>query len=342
MIDSPLVSIIIPAYNHESYIEKAIQSVLEQTYTNWEICAIDDCSMDRTAEILQRYATQYKSKIRIKIHSENKGVSCTFSDAILMSRGSFIVPFSSDDLIPPDGIECKINYLLEHHDIDVVLTDFDVIDSNEKIWSGHNKFKIVPQFIRMLDLDCKNVHQELLKGNFIPGGAIMVRLGRISREALQQDTFCPNLSDYDMWLNLSKNFKWSYLPEVTWIYRWTGNNLSANDNPANQTWKVAGQQIYILAKRLACSNDMNYNKTLIRQIKGISNKLDDYYEWYFSPETFRKFVSTVTELVEKGLYAQAIQVYDQGNSQFREAPGIADFDAIILHLRDKLPQVISG
>src|ERR1700676_1516199 len=97
---SPLVSIIRPTFNHEKYIGPCIESLLKQSYQNWELIAIDDGSTDRTAEIIRGFVDP---RIRY-VHQENKGVEAlahTYNHALTICNGELIAILEGDDLWPP-------------------------------------------------------------------------------------------------------------------------------------------------------------------------------------------------------------------------------------------------
>lgn len=109
---NPMVSIIIPAFNAELYIDDTIQSVLNQSYTNWELIIVNDGSTDQTAEILKAYTSD---KIHI-IHQANMGVSHARNVGLNKAKGDFIVFLDADDVLSHNFIEQRMNALLSHRD----------------------------------------------------------------------------------------------------------------------------------------------------------------------------------------------------------------------------------
>ena len=109
MIDD-LVSIIMPAYNAEKYIEEAIESVLKQTYRNWELIIVNDCSIDATEQIVKKYQEQDE---RIKFHSltENHGVANARNTALQNAVGRYIAFLDSDDMWLPEKLEKQIGFM---------------------------------------------------------------------------------------------------------------------------------------------------------------------------------------------------------------------------------------
>ena len=100
----PLVSIIIPAYNAEEWIDQTIQSAIAQTWPRKEIIVVDDGSTDRTAEIARRFA----SKEVLVVSTENQGLSAAVNHAFRLSQGDYIQELDADDLLAPDKIERQL------------------------------------------------------------------------------------------------------------------------------------------------------------------------------------------------------------------------------------------
>ncbi len=111
----PLVSIIVPSYNVERYIEECIESLLNQTYTHTEIIVIDDGSKDATVYLLK----QYKDKIKVIAHDNNKGQGARRNEGIKEAKGKYLYFVDSDDWIEPDTIEESVKQL-EQTDADLV------------------------------------------------------------------------------------------------------------------------------------------------------------------------------------------------------------------------------
>lgn len=103
---TPLVSVIIPSYNHASYIENAIQSVLDQSYQNFELIVIDDGSRDETAQLLRKRC--FDSRVSIFLNDVNKGQSAVLNQALSVARGDFVCLLPSDDWFLPDKLSLQV------------------------------------------------------------------------------------------------------------------------------------------------------------------------------------------------------------------------------------------
>ena len=115
MTSCPLVSIIMPSYNHAEYIRDAIDSVFKQTYTNWELIIVDDGSKDNTHEILlANYSNDHR--IKLVLHPENKGQSFVLNEGIELAQGKYISILTSDDWYLPEKLEKQVNKFLQLDD----------------------------------------------------------------------------------------------------------------------------------------------------------------------------------------------------------------------------------
>lgn len=129
-MDNPLISIIIPVYNAEKYLHQCLDSVVAQTYTNWECLLIDDGSKDSSGVICDEYAAK-DSRFRV-FHKENGGVSSARNLGIKEAEGEFIAFYDSDDTIPADSIKVLYSSLCNSNS-DSVVGNYKKIYCEEKI-----------------------------------------------------------------------------------------------------------------------------------------------------------------------------------------------------------------
>lgn len=134
MLVQPLVSVLVPLYNHDKYIIKCMESILEEDYPNKEIIVIDDGSTDSSLKKLQEWSGKLDTTIPIKIiHRENKGVTKTLNELISISHGEFICLLSSDDFILPGTIQKCLNYLSSNPSKLAVFADCVVVNKDDEI-----------------------------------------------------------------------------------------------------------------------------------------------------------------------------------------------------------------
>lgn len=105
-----LISVLLPSYNHESFLSEAIESVLNQTFRDFEFIIIDDCSSDNSREII-KYYKERDERIKIYFHNENRGIARTQNELIDKAQGKFIAFLNSDDVWNKDKLEKQLKIL---------------------------------------------------------------------------------------------------------------------------------------------------------------------------------------------------------------------------------------
>ncbi|MCG7562528.1 MULTISPECIES: glycosyltransferase family 2 protein [Pseudoalteromonas] len=206
---TPLVSIIMPSYNAEKFIDEAINSVLNQSYEYWELLITDDNSQDGTQSILENYASQ-DPRIKVQIQTENQGAGVARNNAISRAKGDFIAFLDSDDMWHPDKLKIQLNYMLEHK-VDFTYTAY------QKVTHGKLAGTVVP---------VESVtRSELLKSNVI--GCLTAvynakRLGKFYMPKIRKR------QDMALWLKiLEKTPKAHCITQVLAFYR-TDVGMSQN------------------------------------------------------------------------------------------------------------------
>ena len=144
--DYPLVSILIPLYNHESYVSQCLESVIGDDYPNKEIVILDDGSTDASFSVVRAWhdANGHRFSGRFEVTSrENRGVTRTLNELVSRAAGDFIVLLASDDYLLQGGIQARLDYLRAHPDRMAVIGDCIVIDQNsvQTYDSGLSGFK---------------------------------------------------------------------------------------------------------------------------------------------------------------------------------------------------------
>jgi dTDP-4-amino-4,6-dideoxygalactose transaminase/glycosyltransferase involved in cell wall biosynthesis len=132
--DHPLISVLIPLYNHERFIEKCLESIVSDTYPNKEIVVIDDGSTDASVRAVEAWYERNAERIggRFELISrENRGVSKTLNELVSLAKGDFINFVASDDYLLPGGLATRLDYLLAHPDKMAVIADYIVVDQND-------------------------------------------------------------------------------------------------------------------------------------------------------------------------------------------------------------------
>ena len=114
MKEKPLISVIVPLYNYRKYIGYCIQSILNQTYTNFELIVVDDCSTDNSYEKAKKFKDKDKRVKVIKLN-KNYGIGRSKNEGIILSKGKYIVTLDADDMMTKDSLEIRIKAAIKHN-----------------------------------------------------------------------------------------------------------------------------------------------------------------------------------------------------------------------------------
>ncbi len=205
----PLVSIIIPSYNHGHYILEAINSAKFQNYPNKEIIVIDDGSNDDTQEILKEIrGIKY-------IYQNNQGLSAARNSGIKNSIGEFLIFLDADDWLLPDAIEINIKYLLEDDELAFASGAYEIfiMEKGKKIY----KYKEINS----------NYYLHMLESNYIGMIATIMFRRKIFNE-FKYDVGLKVCEDYDLYLNILRKYNVCHHGQKIAVYRSHDNNISRN------------------------------------------------------------------------------------------------------------------
>ncbi|WP_214805573.1 MULTISPECIES: glycosyltransferase family 2 protein [unclassified Exiguobacterium] len=205
------VSIITPVYNCEKYLTRTIESVQKQTYENWEMILIDDCSTDTSKEIIRKFEI-FDERIKYIKNQQNSGAALSRNKGIEVARGDFIAFLDSDDVWDPYKLEKQLNFMIKNK-YDFSSTAYNKINENNEI--------ILDKISVQNEMDYKN----LLKYN-CGNSTVMYNAKNIGK------FFIPNIrkrNDYLMWLTIIKKTKKIYgLNEVLASHRIRSGSISQN------------------------------------------------------------------------------------------------------------------
>lgn len=141
MMDYSLVSVVVPIYKVEDYVEACIKSVEKQDYPNWELILVDDGSPDKSGEICDICSSR-NSKIKV-IHQENQGVSAARRNGLLSCSGKWVFFLDGDDMLTPNSLSTLVSYC-EEYGLDLCIGGFDILTSKGSINRGDKgRFRIV-------------------------------------------------------------------------------------------------------------------------------------------------------------------------------------------------------
>ncbi len=214
-MSNPLISIIMPAYNAEKYIKESMDSVLSQSFKNWELLIINDGSQDNTETIIK----SYDDKRIILVSQQNDGVSSARNRGLEIAQGKYITFLDADDTFPKDSLKSRFEYLEVNPDIDLVDGVVEVQDENlDKIIREYKPYyqgELLPELLRLND-------------------KVFLGICYFFKSSLAKDLrFNESIThgeDLLFYIQLSNscNIKYSYVKEKIYNYRSSNDSAMAN------------------------------------------------------------------------------------------------------------------
>lgn len=209
-LNSPDVTVLMSVYNGERYLEDAIESILGQTFHDFEFIIINDGSTDGTKDTLTRYQ---RMDDRIRVYDqENRGLIAALNRGCQLARGKYIARMDADDISLPERLARQLYYMEAHPEVGVLGTWTESIDDSGRLLETQ-RLPTAPSLIRWA----------LLFGNPIAHGSVMMRLDVIRRLGFYH-TDALYSEDYDLWSRASVDTRIAIIPDVLLRYRvWRGS-----------------------------------------------------------------------------------------------------------------------
>ncbi len=207
------LSVIMPVHNASAFLSSSVESVLNQTYTDFELVAVDDCSSDDSYDILCGYMNR-DSRIKVFRNEENKGVSYTRNFAVSKAKGEYIALIDSDDMWDREKLEKQLELLKNHSDAAFCYTGSSFVDADSK--KSDFVFK-VPQ---------KVDYKSLLKQNVASCSSVVIKREWLLKYPMAHDKMH---EDFATWLSVLKECDFAYgINEPLLVYRVADNSKSGN------------------------------------------------------------------------------------------------------------------
>ncbi|MEP6911401.1 MAG: glycosyltransferase [bacterium] len=221
MSDNPRVSVCIASYNHARYLPDSIESVLNQTYTDFEVVIVDDGSTDGSLALAETYAARYPDRVRVFTHPNhsNRGISETVNLAYLKSRGEFWSGVPSDDALCPNKLEKQVAFLDSHPEVGWVYSYCEVTDESLHPMPGTQLFG------KDITREAHPLHLQIQR-NLIPGMSVLMRRSCTERVGLHE----PGLvySDWEFWLRMLVLCRPGFIAHPLVRYRVHSSNTSGD------------------------------------------------------------------------------------------------------------------
>ena len=212
----PAVSVLMPVCNGAAYLRQAVESILHQTFSDFEFLIIDDGSSDESLRLLQAYAWR-DARIRLRSR-ENRGLTATLNELIAQARGEFLARMDADDIALPDRLARQVDFLRRHSEVLCVGGAFDFID-------GAGRYLTTLYPVRT----DQEIQDHLLRGHCaIAHPASMARAQSVRDVGGYQ---CDLVEDLDLWLRLGERGQLANLSDVVLRYRLHSDSVSEHAGP---------------------------------------------------------------------------------------------------------------
>lgn len=265
-ISKESLTVLMPVYNAANHIAEAIESILVQTYSDFEFLIIDDASTDETVNIIRSFTDK---RIRLICHSQNKGIRDTLNEGIALANTELIARMDADDISHPWRLEKQVDFLVKHPDHAMVCSLSKVIDKDRN-------------FIRPYDPYEMDLYYGLFFDCYICHSSVMYRKSGV--EAAGKYTM-EYAEDFDLWWKLSRLYKIHIIPEPLLLYRVHEQNHS----------KVHKRSEYDHAEYKIVKRNMHY---LLGNKTSIPEAFISCYNYDFKPLIELKDLNAVTQCID--------------------------------------------
>ena len=207
----PLISIYIVSKNYGKYVSKAINSILKQTYKNWELYLVNDNSADNTLKIFKKFKSKNKKILKVLNYNKNTGLQKISNDILKICNGQYILRLDADDWMNENALSIMNTKMISVKNCKVVYSGYFYVDDNNTVLGFENNFDSINK-----------------KNNFPPHGACMLINTRSLKEVGGYNTKTKAQDGWDIWFKLKRRVKFSNINLPLFYYRKHGSSLSDN------------------------------------------------------------------------------------------------------------------
>lgn len=224
MLDNPKLSVIMSVYNGEKYLREAIESILNQTFTDFEFIIINDGSTDNSLAIIRSYDDR---RIRSLNNETNIGLTKSLNNALKVATGEYIARQDADDISLPDRFEAQLKYFEQYPEVALLGTSKYVISEDGTILR-----KVIA---------LSNPGRTLLKENVFTHGSVMFKKAVVD-ELGYYNEFFKYSQDYELWLRIAKQYEVRNLKSVLYYLRFHSNNIRIKNKEQAMLFHLLAQK----------------------------------------------------------------------------------------------------
>lgn len=266
-----MVSILVPCFNHEKYIEDCIKSLCEQTYQDVELLINDDASKDNSWRVINEKKQELQSrfqKVYLHRNEKNQGITKSLNHLLQHATGDYIKIIASDDMLEPKYLEKCVEYLEKHEDIDAVITNLYIGEESVNYATRKNStefyYSSYPNFLG------EDMLEKTYQMDEVAAPATIVRKRVYDQIGLYDEKL--NVEDWDFWLRMLRaGKKFAYIDEPLGTYRKNANSASStviNKNLEKRCFRILKSELRIIDKHKSCVTPYIYWARRNRSVMG--------------------------------------------------------------------------
>ncbi len=304
MTNRPILSVVMPVFNGEKYLETAINSILAQTFYEFEFVIINDGSSDKTDEIVRSF---YDSRIVYIPNKNNEGIIRSLNKGIYLSKGHFLGRMDCDDVSRVDRFELQIGFLMENPELSIVGSDYEILTRSDT-----NNF--IPQKVINVPTEHEDLSLVFLHHNAICHPTVIMRKESLNFHKLYYDRLANHAEDYKLWADaILSGLKFGSIPSPLLKYRIHADQISTKkrEEQFNSACKIMLGYATSIFGQSVVSNPSDY-LGFILNAEGIFLKDRDFIKYtqlvekliaennrqnYFDKEKFAFFMENKLQLL---------------------------------------------
>ena len=262
----PVISVLMPAYNAEKYIAESIESILNQTFTDFEFIIIDDCSTDKTWEIIQKYTDKDKRIIAMR-NEKNLKIARTLNKGLDLVRGKYIARMDSDDWSYHDRLQKQFDFMEANPEIGVSGGTMEVCNEN-----------LIKKSYRKYNLTDSKIRKKIFRYSPFCHPLVMFNAEILKKHKLYYCQFLPVAQDYDLYFRIGKVSKFGNLKDILLKYRVVDTSISIS--------KAKTQENLTLYIRMKATFEYGYKMNWIDK----AYFLGQLFSMFFIPQKTKIFL----------------------------------------------------
>lgn len=269
--NNPLVTVLLPAFNADKYLSPAIESILSQTFSDFEFLIINDGSSDHTEEIILSYKD---SRIKYVKNKKNLGLITTLNKGLELAKGKYIARMDADDIAMPKRLEKQFNFMEKHNEVGLCGSFLKNIGDQD----NNVKFETEDAHIRF----------RLLFSTYLRHPTAMLRQSVLLKHNIIYRSTYKHVEDHKMWIEVSRYSKLAILPEVLLQYRVHEYSISKSKNREQAVIEslIRKEQLLSLGISVTNTEEMELYNSFLHLVR---------FEWnpylkFTLPENFQQYV----------------------------------------------------